>query len=709
MTMPKSEIEVISTERGWIFRVGDRQSGPYATEETKALDFEKGLAKEFNVSLQEVFKALYSIPEQLKIEGQDPAVRFIAEAGQGPEVPSAGFIFFEEDRWIAAESTYFFGTLQVVEGEGEKEQVEVTQGLQRVFLYSLNGQRQAILADEAVFPLGNRFLRPDSRTVGSSGPQTLMSLQTAQRFLRGETADLQELHRLLVSSLKHFSNLAWDSRLFDVVSCIIISSYFFDLFGVFPIVILMGPFESGKSRLLLCIILMGHRGMPVLDPSEASIFRTAEAWRSFLGIDEFWAISPEIERLLRAMYKKGMKVPRMDRSSRGAIQLSLFEVFAKVSVATQEPPPPNILSKGILVRMRKMPDPNPEKRDPEPRDFEEFRAKAYIARLTCPPEVRAVVDRLDRETLGLAGRDYEVWKGPLTIAKMLGGTVEKNVLDYALETCKERQDESYEELGRVLEAILSHIRYEASRTLSSGPVFPIEFTPKQLHDSVWEELKDQYRVMKERQEVGSRDGDSATERYDYDTRSFERVYNTRRIGGTYLQQLGLKGSHKRNGTKYRLSSALEFHELVQRYYPGLQRDPDYEKLVLIGKLGDTSETSSPLSPMSPDPDLRRKNVGQTVTTRDPVTTTSSPTESDNRVVTEEGIVTGSDLKIPRENVPGDSGDEGDSVSEVPAVSTGNERTVCDIPSRGKPCGLIFPDQSSYRSHIETYRHDKVNP
>jgi hypothetical protein len=58
--------------------------------------------------------------------------------------------------------------------------------------------------------------------------------------------------------------------------------------------------------------------MPILDPSEASISRTAEAWKGFLSIDEFWEISKAIESLLRGTYKHGMKVPRIEKSSSNA-------------------------------------------------------------------------------------------------------------------------------------------------------------------------------------------------------------------------------------------------------------------------------------------------------------------------------------------------------------------------------------------------------
>ena len=458
--------------------------------------------------------------------------------------------------------------------ETKNEKTQQAESLEAVFFYNQNESRGVILSKDAIFRLGERALRTSQKTFGSSGPQTLMTLEAGHRFMKGETVTVEDLYNLAEAGLKRFSNLDWDKRLYDVGACSVISSYFYDLFGAFPITMIMGPFESGKTRLLLCIVYMGHRGMPILGPSEASIFRTAEAWKGFLGIDEFWQISKEIERLLRASYKKGMKVPRVDGIKGDVTYLSLFDLFGKVAIASQEPFPPNIVSKGILFQLRKMPDPCPEKRDPEPRDFEEFRAKAYIARLTWVPEVKSCADALDKKDLDVSGRDYEVWKPILTIASMIGGKVWENVLSYAKESCEQKHHESYEELKEVIEAIYRLIEEKNGE-------FPVSFTPKQIHDEIWERCKDEYRVVKEKQEI---EGEQS-EKYDYDTRRFEELYRVHKIGGTYLQQLGLKGRRKERGTQYQIHSAEEFHGLVIRYHPDLpSQEPKYANLVLTSKL-----------------------------------------------------------------------------------------------------------------------------
>ncbi len=662
-------VRVCREDKGWVFEAGGKRAGPFTLQEMEELDFEKKVADELGaVKPVDILVARLKLPSAklvVKSSGPTPhqservSYQFIVEAGQGPDVSGSGFLLFDNDDWIASEATYLYGVLKEIVEEAN-EITKSTESVEQVFFYNHKGERKALLARGAVFNLGPRFLRPNSKTLGSSGLQTLMSFETGQQFLHGENVSAQELYSSAVAGLKSFSNLDWDPRLYDVVVCLIIATYFYDLFGAFPIVILRGAFRGGKTRLLLCFTYMGHRGMAILDPSEASIFRTGEAWKPLLAIDEFYDVSKEVERILRAAYKKGPRVPRVEKTKAGVLYLGLFDFYSKVVIATPDPVPSNIEDKGITIQMRRMLDPHPEKRDAKPEDFEEFRSKAYIARLTWPPQIRTLASALDKEELGLAGRDYEVWKSALTIARVLGGNVWKNVLEYAKESTEEKHQSADEQLKEVLQAIYDVAKEKAGSLLldpTPEKIFPVEFTPKQLHEIIWTRLKENYRVTKEKQEIQG----EASERYDYDTHSFEKVYKVNRIGQTYLHQLGLKGKHGKNGTVYSLQSAQEFHSLVTRYHPSLPSlEEGYANLV------PPSERLSRSSPSSPDPILNVEKEVLTVTTSNPVTTQVVTTGSigDNLGRHPPKVVTDSSLQNEREKGLGDNRDNLDDLSGV---------------------------------------------
>jgi hypothetical protein len=506
----------------------------------------------------------------LVIRSDDSVETFTAKASIGPDVSPCGFIHFVNDDWIAAETTFWSGESKGVDEEGKPT---TSTSLKPVVLFNHAGERGIKLLKDAVFEVGSQRLAPRAGTFGSEGFSTLMDLETGRRFLNGATVDPWAWYHQIKAKLKLFVDLSFDSRLCDVVICIIMSVFFYDLFGVSPLIIIFGPWESGKGRLLLCITLMGHRGMPEVDITDAAFFRSVEAWKPLLGVDEFGEISRDLEKILRTLYKPGIKVPRMEKSKGGKFFLALFDTFTKVVIATDVLSPPNLLQKGILIVMRKMNDPG--SRDPNADDFKEVRASGYIARLTWPPTIKQTAEQLGKKSeIKLKSRDLEVWKPALTMASILGGSVWKNVLDYARKSRAEIAVEVYEELKQVLEAIFEIIKEKVTIDDKTAH-FPSQFTPKQIHDIIWEQVKNDYRIVKVRQEVIGEQG----EEYDYNTRDFESSFSVQKIGRTYLKQLDLKRKRVGQGTRYTIESAAEFNALVERYHPDLMEQLDYFTLI----------------------------------------------------------------------------------------------------------------------------------
>lgn len=259
--------------------------------------------------------------------------------------------------------------------------------------------------------------------------------------------------------------------------------------------------------------------------------------------------------------------------------MTLSEVFTKLVIASDQLPPPNLLQKGIKVVTQKRKDPNPQRKDPTADDFAEIRTKGYIARLTLVPQIKAAAEALASNTkLQLEGRDFEVWQPVLTIASILQGEVWDNCLSYARETRGEIATETYEELKEVIEAIFEMIR-------GCQGEWPVIVTPKQIHDVIWEKLKDDYRVTKERQEVVKSGELVESESYDYDTRLFEATYNVQRLGRKYISQLGLKrDANREKGSRYPVEQK-QFATIVSQYYPDFPNlHKEYDTLVLNARL-----------------------------------------------------------------------------------------------------------------------------
>ncbi|HDH06895.1 MAG TPA: hypothetical protein ENF87_00835 [Thermoproteales archaeon] len=139
-----------------------------------------------------------------------------------------------------------------------------------------------------------------------------MKYETISQYLaRPIIVAPKDVYEKLKQEVKRYVNFNWEPRLYDLVCCYIIATYFYDIFYSFPILIFFGDFETGKTRGLKTVVYASHRGMLCVDPTPATMFRTVDAYRPTYGIDEFTKLTEDIQRIARASYKKGEKVPRI--------------------------------------------------------------------------------------------------------------------------------------------------------------------------------------------------------------------------------------------------------------------------------------------------------------------------------------------------------------------------------------------------------------
>jgi len=272
-------------------------------------------------------------------------------------------------------------------------------------------------------------VRVTSKSVSKSVLPTLMRVETGKKFLEGnEAPTIREIGEKLKARVRQFVNMDWDPKLYDVTAAYIIATFYYDLFSVFPRMFLFGPYGSGKTRLGLVIGYASYHGLPIIDPSDASSYCLVEAVGPTLYIDES-VLTPRIIKIVAAGYKRGLGVPRVEKAGRNeAFIIKLFSNFAPVCMGYTELPPEIILQRCILIVMKKAPDPNPERRDPEPGDFEDVREELYLARLTGVGEVIEAMRKV-REELGEEApfREFELWYPLLTIAYLMGEEAYKNV------------------------------------------------------------------------------------------------------------------------------------------------------------------------------------------------------------------------------------------------------------------------------------------
>ncbi|MEM1586750.1 MAG: hypothetical protein QXX99_00080 [Candidatus Bathyarchaeia archaeon] len=199
-------------------------------------------------------------------------------------------------------------------------------------------------------------------------------------------------------------------------------------------------------------------------------------------------------RLVRAAFKRGSTVPRIEKTRKEEFVISLFEPYMPVAFSSTEMPKDlggAEADESRAIFMRQMPD--PIGRDPEPWDFRAERDILYLLRLGKANNVVASLRVLEASGLPFKGHGREIWLLLLSIAKLIGPEVFQNVLSYALELTGIKEMQQYREEKTVIRAILLMYRAEyaeAVRLNRTAWLDYVEFTASELQSYIKSVLND---------------------------------------------------------------------------------------------------------------------------------------------------------------------------------------------------------------------------
>ena len=142
-----------------------------------------------------------------------------------------------------------------------------------------------------------------------------------------------------------------------VLALWIFHTYLIEKFNATPILYFYGVKETGKSRAGEILGELAFRCERLTSPTEATLFRGADYFRTSLVIDEIKLWGPkgnqDVARLIKSRYKRGLKVPRVNLNKKGEDQIEYFDVFAPLVICTTESVPDTIESRCITFLMQK--------------------------------------------------------------------------------------------------------------------------------------------------------------------------------------------------------------------------------------------------------------------------------------------------------------------------------------------------------------------
>jgi hypothetical protein len=146
-----------------------------------------------------------------------------------------------------------------------------------------------------------------------------------------------------------------DERVYDLMTAAVAWSYFYRDIGVStPYILFLGPWRSGKTRALEVLESLCYKGVRVVDPSEASLFRSIELLRPTLLIDESQIVDQNVRAVMASGYRYGSKIMRvLDPEADGFDGIKFYDTFAFIIYASREEPPSDILSRTVVVHCEK--------------------------------------------------------------------------------------------------------------------------------------------------------------------------------------------------------------------------------------------------------------------------------------------------------------------------------------------------------------------
>jgi hypothetical protein len=116
-----------------------------------------------------------------------------------------------------------------------------------------------------------------------------------------------------------------------ITALYILFTYIFDKFLELSYINATGDTGSGKSRFGLAMALASRRGLALITPSAASVFRIVDKFKPTLFLDEFNSADSDdaaaIIQILNAGFQRTGKIPRMIGGTDGTFKSELFDPF----------------------------------------------------------------------------------------------------------------------------------------------------------------------------------------------------------------------------------------------------------------------------------------------------------------------------------------------------------------------------------------------
>ena len=267
------------------------------------------------------------------------------------------------------------------------------------------------------------------------------STEAINGFLEGSlSGSVKETFSEIRRIIQHYIDFS-DDRTYDFLTCWIIGTYFYPIFSHYPYVHFTGPKGSGKSQCLHVLRCLCHNAKIAGSMTLAVQFRIIGALQPTLLFDEMENLGQtqhtELHRMLKYGFEKnGPQVWRMDMSG-NRMDINCWGVYCPRAFASIEGMEEVIASRSVQVIMERSFDEEIKNRTVNSDDdlWQELRDKLFLVTMADGPSLKGIYDQMNKPTqIYFSGRDWDIFKGVLSVAELVGNDVFAGVVSFAVDT-----------------------------------------------------------------------------------------------------------------------------------------------------------------------------------------------------------------------------------------------------------------------------------
>ena len=319
----------------------------------------------------------------------------------------------------------------------------VPEGYWQLYLQWVDGKREYVeLEQYLTLTNDDRLWFHPKPTIPDVNMISGWSSAGRNRWVKGYTPKGEDIFKSLTDTFNHFLEFPEEEAMghLATLSLWTILTYSYTAWPAVPYISIGGPLGSGKSRVFDVLGKIVCKPLASSNMTAACLFRTLDSQGGTLLLDEAERLrersgeAAEMRSILLSGYKAGGKAHRLEKVGDSFKSIS-FNVYGPKAIAGINNMPAALASRCIRISMFRAGknSPKPSRRiDDDPQRWIALSDDLHAYVLAKGPQfIKASKEIIHCE--GLYGRDMEVWRPILALAKMIEDSGAEGLLDLVKE------------------------------------------------------------------------------------------------------------------------------------------------------------------------------------------------------------------------------------------------------------------------------------